>query len=133
MYYRGTATGAIMAVPGEDERDYEFATKFSLPIVYTTQQQEFIDYGEEIKPDRKKFTLANSSEFNGLDFETGRQRILEKLQEVGAGEAVTLYKMRDWSVSRQRYWGAPIPIIYCPDHGPVLVPDKDLPGCAARN
>jgi leucyl-tRNA synthetase len=120
-------SGAIMAVPGEDERDYEFAQKFGLPIVYTTKQQEYISYRDDIKPNLKKFTLAHSGEFDGLDFATGRTRILEKLEQTGTGEAVTQYKMRDWSVSRQRYWGAPIPIIHCPEHGPVLVPDKDLP------
>jgi leucyl-tRNA synthetase len=123
----GYGSGAVMAVPGEDERDYEFAQKFGLPIVFTTEQQEFVDYSETIKPSRREFKLANSGEFDGLDFETGRERILGKLQESGAGEPVTQYKMRDWSVSRQRYWGAPIPIIHCPDHGAVLVPDDDLP------
>ncbi|HSX32071.1 MAG TPA: leucine--tRNA ligase [Candidatus Saccharimonadales bacterium] len=123
----GYGTGAIMAVPGEDERDYEFAQKFSLPIIYTTEQQEFISYTDTIKPKRNKFVLANSAEFDGLSFAAGRKKILQKLQEVGAGQHVTLYKMRDWSVSRQRYWGAPIPIIHCADHGPVLVPDNQLP------
>lgn len=123
----GYGSGAIIAVPGEDERDYEFAQKFGLPIVYTTEQQEFLNYREDIKPHLKKYKLANSGEFDGLDFATGRAKILEKLESVGAGEAVTQYKMRDWSVSRQRYWGAPIPIIYCKEHGAVLVPDADLP------
>jgi leucyl-tRNA synthetase len=71
--------------------------------------------------------MANSGEFDGQDFEKGRQAILDKLVKLGAGEPKTEFKMRDWSVSRQRYWGAPIPIIYCEDHGPVLVPDTDLP------
>ena len=120
-------SGAIMAVPGEDERDYEFAQKFGLPIIYTTEQQEYISYRDDIKPNMANYKLANSGEFDGLDFATGRAKILEKLEQTGAGEAVTQYKMRDWSVSRQRYWGAPIPIIHCPDHGAVLVPDADLP------
>jgi leucyl-tRNA synthetase len=123
----GYGTGAIMAVPGEDERDYDFANKYGLPVVYTTEQQEFISYSETIKPNRQAFKLANSDEFNGLDFATGRQKILEKLESLGAGQAITEYKMRDWSVSRQRYWGAPIPIIHCPEHGSVLVPDEQLP------
>ncbi len=123
----GYGTGAVMAVPGEDERDYEFAQKFHLPIVYTTQQQEFINYQTELKKDRKKYKLANSEEFDGLDFETGRTKIQEKLEKLGAGAALVQYKMRDWSVSRQRYWGAPIPIIHCPKCGLVLVPDEDLP------
>jgi leucyl-tRNA synthetase len=123
----GYGTGAIMAVPGEDERDYEFATKYSLPIVYTTEQQEFISYSESIKPNRKTYKLANSGEFDGLDFELGRQKILDKIVSTGSGKAVTQFKIRDWSVTRQRYWGAPTPIIHCHDCGPVLVPDKNLP------
>jgi leucyl-tRNA synthetase len=120
-------TGAIMAVPGEDERDYKFAQKYNLPITYTTEQQEFIDYQSELKTNRKKYKLANSGEFDGLDFETGREKILEKIQQSGAGEKVVQYKIRDWLISRQRYWGAPIPIIHCPEHGAVPVPDDQLP------
>jgi leucyl-tRNA synthetase len=123
----GYGTGAIMAVPGEDERDLEFATKYDIPVIYTTTQQEFISYSEHIKPDRKAYTLANSGEFDGQNFEEGRENILNKLISLGAGEAVTQFKIRDWSVTRQRYWGAPTPIIHCPDHGPVLVPDEQLP------
>jgi leucyl-tRNA synthetase len=120
-------TGAVMAVPGEDERDYEFAQKFNLPIVYTTQQQEFVNYQTELKGNRQNYHLANSDEFDGLDFETGRQKILAKLEEVGAGKVVTNYKMRDWLISRQRYWGAPIPIVHCAEHGAVPVPEDQLP------
>ena len=121
----GYGTGAVMGVPGEDERDYEFAQKFGLPIIYTTKQQEFVSYSDEIKPNRKKYTLANSGEFDGMDFELGRQAMLDALIAKGAGEAVTNYKIRDWSVSRQRYWGAPIPIIHCPKDDIVL--DENLP------
>lgn len=120
-------TGAVMGVPGEDGRDYEFAQKFGLEIIYTTQQQEFLEYHETIKKNPKEYKLANSDEFNGLDFETGRQKILDKLVTLGAGQPKVTYRMRDWSVSRQRYWGAPIPVIHCPKDGAVLVPDKDLP------
>lgn len=119
-------TGAIMAVPGEDERDYEFAQKYDLPIIYTTEQQEFIDY-QEIKANRKKFKLTNSEEFNGFNFEEGRQKILEKIVSNKYGEAVKQYKIRDWLISRQRYWGAPIPIIHCEKDGAVAVPDDQLP------
>ena len=120
-------TGAIMAVPGEDERDFQFAQKYELPIIYTTQQQEFVHYGEQIKPNRKAFTLANSGEFDGLNFEQGRQKITEKLVQAGVAEEVVQYKMRDWLISRQRYWGAPIPIIHCDEHGAVAVPEDQLP------
>lgn len=119
-------TGAVMAVPGEDERDYEFARKFDLDIVYTTEQQAFVGYAD-IKAAPKKFTVANSDEFNGKNFAEVRPLILEKLESLGVGAAKVNYKMRDWSVSRQRYWGAPIPIIHCEKCGPQLVPDDQLP------
>lgn len=122
----GYGTGAIMAVPGEDERDYEFAKKFDLDIIYTTEQQEFIAYAD-IKAAKNKLKLANSEEFNGMTFAEARPKILQKLIELGVGAAQINYKMRDWSVSRQRYWGAPIPIIHCAKCGPVLVPDDQLP------
>jgi leucyl-tRNA synthetase len=123
----GYGTGAVMAVPGEDERDYEFAQKFNLPIVFTTDRQEFVNYQTELKQNRKKYKMANSDEFNGLDFESGRINIQRKLESLGAGKALVNYKMRDWSVSRQRYWGAPIPIIHCEKDGIVLVEDEQLP------
>lgn len=122
----GYGTGAIMAVPGEDERDHEFAEKFDLDIIYTTEQQEFVGYAD-IKAAPQKFKLANSAEFDGQNFAEGRKNIMQKLIELGAATESTNYKMRDWSVGRQRYWGAPIPIIHCPKCGPVLVPDEDLP------
>jgi leucyl-tRNA synthetase len=122
----GYGTGAVMGVPGEDERDYEFAQKFDLEIIYTTTQQEFIEYSD-IKKAPQKFTLANSAEFDGLNFKEGRQKILNKLVTLGVGKEKVNYKMRDWSVSRQRYWGAPIPIVNCPKCGAVLVEDDALP------
>lgn len=123
----GYGTGAVMAVPGEDARDYEFALKYKLPIIYTTEQQEFVNYQTELKRNRKKYKLANSEEFNGLDFEDGRQKILQKLVELKVGHATVQYKLHDWIFSRQHYWGEPIPIIHCPDHGAVAVPDDQLP------
>ncbi len=122
----GYGTGAIMAVPGEDERDFEFAKKYKLEIIYTTSQQKFVSY-DDIKSAPDKYKLANSSEFDGMTFKQARSAILKKLENQGSGQARINYKMRDWSVSRQRYWGAPIPIIHCKDHGAVLVPDEDLP------
>jgi len=122
----GYGTGAIMAVPGEDERDYEFAQKFGLEIIYTTEQQEFVPYAD-IKAALKKYKLANSDEFNGLSFAEARPKILEKLESMGAGQGKVNYRMRDWSVSRQRYWGAPIPIVNCATCGNVLVSDENLP------
>jgi len=123
----GYGSGAIMAVPGEDARDGAFANKFGLPIVHTTTKGEFVDYSEEIKHNKKAFTLANSGEFDGLNFEQGRNAIVEKLVASGKAEQKVHYKIRDWLISRQRYWGAPIPIIHCPKDGAVAVPQKDLP------
>lgn len=108
----GYGTGAIMAVPAHDERDREFADKFELPVV------EVIDAEDN---------MINSGEFDGLNSSDAREKIVAKLEGDGIGEAKTTFKIRDWSVSRQRYWGAPIPIINCPTDGPVLVPDDSLP------
>lgn len=122
----GYGSGAIMAVPGEDERDYEFANKFGLPIVYTTEQQEFVLY-QDIKSSPKQYKLVNSGEFDGVTFAEAKQAILAKITSEGYGEAVVNYKVRDWLISRQRYWGSPIPIIHCSDCGAVPVPESDLP------
>ncbi len=122
----GYGTGAIMAVPGEDERDNEFAKKYNLDIIYTTEQQEFISYAE-IKKAPKKHLLANSDSFDGQTFAEGRQNILDELVKTGAGREKINYKMRDWSISRQRYWGAPIPVVNCPKCGPVVLSEDQLP------
>ena len=123
----GYGSGAIMAVPGEDTRDSAFATKFGLPIVYTTSKNEFVDYQEEIKNNKTSFIMANSGDFDGKNFEEGRIAIIESLTKSGKAEQKVHYKIRDWLISRQRYWGAPIPIIHCPTDGAVAVPLKDLP------
>jgi leucyl-tRNA synthetase len=123
----GYGSGAIMSVPGEDSRDFAFAKKFDLPVVFTTDRGEFTDYGEQIKYHPSKFTLANSGQFDGMDFANGRQAIVNELVAKKAGEQKVHFKMRDWLISRQRYWGAPVPIIHCPQHGAVAVPDDQLP------
>jgi leucyl-tRNA synthetase len=107
----GYGTGAIMAVPAHDERDYEFATKFNLPIV-------------EVVEDGK---IKNSQHFNDLDINQAQDAVIGWIEQNGLGRSKVTYKMRDWLVSRQRYWGAPIPIVHCDEHGPVAVPEKDLP------
>lgn len=117
-------TGAVMAVPAHDERDYAFATKFNLPIdqVITSKKG-----GEVELPYCEYGVLINSGEFDGLTTEQAKEAIVEKLAKDGVGSAKVNYRLRDWLVSRQRYWGAPIPIIYCEDCGAVPVPEKDLP------
>ncbi len=117
-------TGAIMAVPAHDERDFEFAKKFNLSIV------QVIDPGcdwPKDKPYTESGLLINSGEFTGLESAEARKRITEWLKNRGLGDFSKQYKIRDWIISRQRYWGAPIPIIYCKKCGIVPVPDKNLP------
>jgi leucyl-tRNA synthetase len=105
-------TGAIMAVPAHDTRDHEFAERFDLPVV------EVID---------EDGALVGSAQFSGLPAEDGKRAIVEWLAERGLGRATIGYRLRDWLLSRQRYWGAPIPIVYCDGCGIVPVPDEDLP------
>ena len=109
-------TGAIMAVPAHDERDFEFAKKFGLEI------REVIKTDKEL-PSTDAGTMTNSGEFNGQDSEEAKKKITKKV----GGEMAVQYKLRDWLISRQRYWGAPIPIIDCEKCGEVPVPEKDLP------
>ena len=123
-------TGAIMAVPGHDERDYEFAKTFGLPIVRVVAAS-----GENERTALKKaFTdsddparLVNSGKFNGLAISDAKQAIVAWLEEHARGHAVVNYRLHDWCISRQRYWGPPIPIIYCDKCGTVPVPERDLP------
>ena len=117
-------TGAVMGVPAHDERDFEFATKNKLQITRVIKGKSgvndglpFVEYG----------IMINSDKFSGITTEEGKIKIIEELNKKRKGELKTNFRLRDWLVSRQRYWGAPIPIIYCPEHGEVPVPDKDLP------
>jgi leucyl-tRNA synthetase len=121
-------TGAIMAVPGHDSRDFEFARKYKLPIrrVISLSQDtahEPLDSAFE----SYEGVLVNSGPFSGLSVKEGIARITVEAERKGIGKKAITYRLRDWLISRQRYWGVPIPVIYCPDHGIVPVPYDDLP------
>ena len=120
-------SGAVMSVPGHDQRDWEFATKYELPIiqVVTSASGDAVDLSEAAFTE--KGSLVNSGPFTGQSFEQGFNRIVEALEGKGLGEKTVNFRLRDWGVSRQRYWGAPIPVINCSDCGPVPVKDDDLP------
>lgn len=120
-------TGAIMAVPGHDERDFEFATKFELPIVRVVSERES-DAGVPLEEAYVgDGVLVNSGEFDGMPVARAKQAVTAWLAERQVAEARVQYRLHDWCISRQRYWGPPIPIIYCDDCGTVPVPEKDLP------
>jgi leucyl-tRNA synthetase len=114
-------TGAIMAVPAHDQRDFEFATQFRLPI------REVVRTGEPLPSVSEDGTLVNSGPFDGLSCREAQRRIVAWLAERGRGAPRVQYRLHDWCISRQRYWGPPIPIIYCDRCGPVGVPERDLP------
>ncbi len=117
-------TGAVMAVPAHDQRDFEFAQKYQLPI------QQVIDAdGADLSTAAatEKGPLINSGEFDGLDFDAAFAAIAAKLESLGKGRVTTNYRLRDWGVSRQRYWGAPIPVFNLPDGGEIAVPADRLP------
>ena len=117
-------TGAIMAVPAHDERDWEFAKKFNMPIIEVVAGG---DVQNEVYTDVAEGTLVNSGFLNGLSVAEAKKKILEWLEENHVGKAKTNYKLRDWVFSRQRYWGEPIPIVHCDKCGYVPVPEESLP------
>ena len=121
-------TGAIMAVPAHDQRDFDFAAAFDLPVRQVvlppgSEIDETVAYVEHAEGE----VLANSAEFDGLPAPEGGRRIVEKLEAKGRGRFAVNYRLRDWGFSRQRYWGCPIPVVYCDDCGIVPVPEEDLP------
>lgn len=118
----GYGTGAIMAVPAHDERDWEFATKFDLPITRVVQTDAPAD-----QPASGEGTMINSGQYDGLSSSEAREHIVSELEAKGAGKERINYKIRDWLISRQRYWGAPIPMIHCQQCGIVPVPEDQLP------
>lgn len=117
----GYGTGAVMGVPAHDERDNEFANTFDIPVI------EVIEKPDDSSIYHGEGPLMNSGQFDGMASSEAREEIVGWLEEQQLGCLKTVYKMRDWLISRQRYWGAPIPIIHCPDHGPVTVPEDQLP------
>ncbi|WP_433167404.1 leucine--tRNA ligase [Kribbella sp. CA-247076] len=120
-------TGAIMAVPGQDTRDWEFAEKFGLPIVRTVQPEDGFE-GKAYTGEGPAINSANDDiSLNGLGVDEAKARISDWLESKGLGERTINYRLRDWLLSRQRYWGCPIPIIHCPSCGEVPVPDDQLP------
>lgn len=120
-------TGAVMAVPGHDERDFEFASKFNLPIKKVILQEG--SYAEDILSAAftEAGTMINSGEFDGLNSEIGKEKVIEKLEAENCGSRKINFRLRDWLISRQRYWGTPIPIVYCENCGEVPVPEEQLP------
>ncbi len=122
--------GAVMGVPAHDERDFAFALKYQLPIkqVVTVEGETFsTEAWAEWYGDKLKCVCVNSGELDGLNHKAAVNKVAELLAAKGLGEKKTTFRLRDWGISRQRYWGTPIPIIHCESCGPVPVPEKDLP------
>jgi leucyl-tRNA synthetase len=120
-------TGAIMSVPGHDERDFEFATKYGLPIVEVIRPVQSDESAERLPFVSHDGVLVNSGEYDGLSCEEAQKKLQKIAVEKKFGEATVTFRLKDWGVSRQRYWGTPIPMIYCEKDGLVQVPDDQLP------
>lgn len=130
-------TGAIMCVPAHDRRDNEFAKKYNLPIIEVIAPvgagslpcRQTGKPAQETSKDvyEEEGVLVNSGQFNGISSQDVKARIAQFMEEKGIGKRTVSYKLRDWLISRQRYWGAPIPVVYCQDCGEVVVPEKELP------
>ena len=128
-------TGAVMGVPAHDQRDWMFATKYGIPKVLTIHPE-----GQELRLEdmdaayvEKEGVLVNSGKFDGMEMHAAMSAIMDAAEAGGFGKRRVNYRLRDWLISRQRYWGAPIPVIYCPHCGEVLVPEEDLPVLLPEN
>ncbi|MFQ5683200.1 MAG: leucine--tRNA ligase [Candidatus Binatia bacterium] len=121
-------TGAVMAVPAHDQRDFEFARKYDLPVRVVIQPKDKpIRSDEMVEAFVEEGTMVSSGPFSGFPSEIGKDRVAEYLEEKGWGKKDVRYRLRDWGISRQRYWGTPIPILYCDSCGVLSVPEKELP------
>ncbi|BAT71910.1 leucyl-tRNA synthetase [Thermosulfidibacter takaii ABI70S6] len=121
-------TGAVMAVPAHDQRDFEFAKKYSLPIKVVIQPEEqTLDPETMTEAYEGPGIMVNSGPFTGLPNEEGKKAVIKYMEEKGFGRGTVTYRLRDWLISRQRYWGAPIPVVYCDKCGIVPVPLEELP------
>ncbi|MFP4657184.1 MAG: leucine--tRNA ligase [Desulfonatronovibrionaceae bacterium] len=120
-------TGAVMAVPAHDQRDLDFARKYNLPVrkVISPEGDDTLQDPEQAYTEAG--IMVNSGQFTGTDSETGKEKIAEFLESRDLGRRTVNYRLRDWNISRQRFWGAPIPVVYCPKCGTVPVPEQDLP------
>lgn len=121
-------TGAVMGVPAHDERDYKFAKKYDLPINWVVQNEaEDLDFAAQTDAYHEDGILVNSGDFTGMTSADAREALCKYFEEKGIGAKKVNYRLRDWLISRQRYWGVPIPIVYCDHCGEQLVPEEELP------
>ena len=123
----GYGTGMVMAVPTHDQRDYEFAKEFNIPMIQVIEGDVNNNAVEKMEYLNNNYKMMNSDEFSGLTVKEAKEKIIDKLVNTHVGEKVVNYKMQDWSFNRQRYWGEPFPIVFCDKCGTVPVPEEELP------
>ena len=123
----GYGTGMVMAVPTHDQRDYEFAKEFNIPMIQVIEGDVSNNAVEKMEYLNNNYKMMNSDEFSGLPVKEAKEKIIDKLVNTHVGEKVVNYKMQDWSFNRQRYWGEPFPIVFCDKCGTVPVPEEELP------